>query len=796
MWYENETQTTLLYTEPSQTFMGQSLIFPSTANGRINLAPFQNQNDFRTAGSFSIKEKKEGKRTIGARNPYIFLHCRVTSPETIRRRREISPVNFFPPPMDCRPKRPQTTGFAGRNLRRKLDKDFGETVIDHNIGIRRQVEVLKTCFSDVESSRAAATVAARALCDLAENEENVDLIVRFGAVPALLGYLDLPRSLGHCENGQGLSDHVLEKECAAALGLIAIKPEYQQLIVDAGAIGHVVKLLNRPYVPCGCKAAKSLLRRAADLITHISHENPRIKTIVRTEGCIPPLVKLLNFLDVKVQRAAAGALRTLTFRNDENKNMVVELDALPSLVLMLQSNDPSVHGEAIGAIGNLVHSSPDIKKEVLRAGALQPVIGLLRSTCQETQREAALLLGQFAAPDSDCKAHIAQRGAIPPLLKLLQSPDEHLKEMSAFALGRLAQDTHNQAGIGQSGGIVSLLSLLDMKTGAVQHNAAFALYGLADNEDNVAEFIKAGGVQKLQDGELYAQPVKDCVTRTLKRLENKIQGRVLNQLLYQMRIADKTIQKRIALALAHLCEPEDGKLIFIDNKGLEALMELLDSRNPEHQKSSTEALYKLVTKAASSGPENAAPSSPVQRVFLGEKFVNDPTLSDITFLIDGRQFYAHKICLVASSDTFRALFDGFYKEKDAQNVEIPNIRWEVFELMMRFIYTGTVNITREVAPDLLRAADQYLLEGLKRLCEYTIAQDISVDNISLMYELADAYNASTLRRSCTLFVLEHFDKLMSTKPWFRKFVEDIIPEVRSYVTEVLTRSVHCDQTTV
>jgi hypothetical protein len=31
-------------------------------------------------------------------------------------------------------------------------------------------------------------------------------------------------------------------------------------------------------------------------------------------------------------------------------------------------------------------------------------------------------------------------------------------------------------------------------------------------------------------------------------------------------------------------------------------------------------------------------------------------------------------------------------------------------------------VTSDIAQDLLRAADQYLLEGLKRLCEYAIAQ--------------------------------------------------------------------------
>lgn len=43
-------------------------------------------------------------------------------------------------------------------------------------------------------------------------------------------------------------------------------------------------------------------------------------------------------------------------------------------------------------------------------------------------------------------------------------------------------------------------------------------------------------------------------------------------------------------------------------------------------------------------------------------------------------------------------------------------------LPCRFIYTGSVDIRKEIAQELLIAADQYLLEGLKRLCEFAIAK--------------------------------------------------------------------------
>lgn len=35
-----------------------------------------------------------------------------------------------------------------------------------------------------------------------------------------------------------------------------------------------------------------------------------------------------------------------------------------------------------------------------------------------------------------------------------------------------------------------------------------------------------------------------------------------------MRVGEKSVQRRVALALAHLCAPEDQRTIFIDNNGI------------------------------------------------------------------------------------------------------------------------------------------------------------------------------------------------------------------------------------
>ncbi|KAL1832844.1 hypothetical protein ACET3Z_002495 [Daucus carota] len=697
--------------------------------------------------------------------------------------------------MEKQKKRPEQPSSSGRkSLKRKLEEDFEDDrdvfslTCDQDLllEIRAQVQILENTFSSIEADRASAKRAIHVISEFAKTEEYVNMIVKSGVVPVLVRHLQAPPP--QSDYSPRPYEHEVEKGSAFTLGLLAIKPEHQKLIVDAGALPHLVDLLKRHKNGDNSRAVNGVIRRAADAITNLAHENSSIKTRVRTQGGIPPLVELLEFSDAKVQRAAAGALRTLAFKNDENKNQIVKCNALPTLILMLRSEDAAIHYEAVGVIGNLVHSSPNIKKEVLQAGALQPVIRLLSSCCPESQREAALLLGQFAATDTDCKVHIVQRGAVGPLIEMLQSSDSQLREMSAFALGRLAQDSHNQAGIAHRGGIVPLLNLLDSKIGSLQHNAAFALYGLADNEDNVADLIAVGGVQKLQDGIFLVQPTRDCVAKTLKRLEEKINGRVLNHLLSIMRVAEKSSQRRVALALAHLCSADVQKAIFIDGGGLELLLELIESPNSRHQRAASVALYKLADKALSLSPVDAGPPTPICQVYLGEQFVNNPTLSDVTFLIEGKRFYAHRICLLASSDAFRAMFDGGYREKDAKDIEIPNIRWDVFELMMRYIYTGSVSVDLDVAQDLLRAADQYLLDGLKRLCECAIAKDIAVENVSLMYDLSEAFNAMSLRHACIFFILEKFDEL-SVLPWYSQLISRILPEMNNYFVRALTRNI-------
>ena len=73
-------------------------------------------------------------------------------------------------------------------------------------------------------------------------------------------------------------------ELGALTGLVAILKRYAPLVRDTRISG----------------AGVSLIRRAADAITNMAHENVAIKTRVRVEDGIAPLVSLLDAVDIKV----------------------------------------------------------------------------------------------------------------------------------------------------------------------------------------------------------------------------------------------------------------------------------------------------------------------------------------------------------------------------------------------------------------------------------------------------------------------------------------------------------------
>lgn len=81
----------------------------------------------------------------------------------------------------------------------------------------------------------------------------------------------------------------------------------------------------------------------------------------------------------------------------------------------------------------------------------------------------------------------------------------------------------------------------------------------------------------------------------------------------------------------------------------------------------------------------AIPPSSLLRDLRG--MINNPLLSDVTLVVDGREILANKAILAARCEHFRALFYGGMREQQESKVFISDMNYSILEIVLGYIYT-------------------------------------------------------------------------------------------------------------
>ncbi|XP_037467164.1 BTB/POZ and MATH domain-containing protein 1-like [Triticum dicoccoides] len=149
---------------------------------------------------------------------------------------------------------------------------------------------------------------------------------------------------------------------------------------------------------------------------------------------------------------------------------------------------------------------------------------------------------------------------------------------------------------------------------------------------------------------------------------------------------------------------------------------------------------------------------------LGE-LLRSGTGADVTFLVSGESFAAHKAILAARSPVLMAEFFGKMKERSSRDAEV--------KAMLHFVYTDTVpeladektELVTAMAQHLLAAAERYGLDRPKLICEGRLSCGISVDTAATTLALAEQHNCSLLKAKCLKFIVRTpatLDAVMAT----------------------------------
>lgn len=138
--------------------------------------------------------------------------------------------------------------------------------------------------------------------------------------------------------------------------------------------------------------------------------------------------------------------------------------------------------------------------------------------------------------------------------------------------------------------------------------------------------------------------------------------------------------------------------------------------------------------------------------------VNNDTFSDVTFMVEGRPVYAHKLLLMRCS-YFEALFLGQMREAQMSTIQIDEVRYETFLSILEYLYTDELVFTFHNAMELFEAADRFCIHRLKSMCEKRMLECITVENAAGIFYAADVHSAEMLRQKAKKYILSHWDEV-------------------------------------
>ncbi|CAF1135418.1 unnamed protein product [Adineta steineri] len=137
-------------------------------------------------------------------------------------------------------------------------------------------------------------------------------------------------------------------------------------------------------------------------------------------------------------------------------------------------------------------------------------------------------------------------------------------------------------------------------------------------------------------------------------------------------------------------------------------------------------------------------------------------LCDFRIDVNNKSFLCHKFLLIATSDYFKAMFNGDMSESQSDHVELKGFDKSSIgvESMIDFCYSGLLDITFNNIDELLHAATHLQINHAIDLCSKFLIESCTINNCIDIYKIADLYSLSNVLDIIRLFISKNFLSLM------------------------------------
>ncbi|KAK7088074.1 importin subunit alpha-6-like [Littorina saxatilis] len=279
--------------------------------------------------------------------------------------------------------------------------------------------------------------------------------------------------------------------------------------IATGRSEHVLAIAKAaaPYFITFVSGSSPLLQdQCAWALGNIAGDSIECRQILHSQGCLPPLIKLLESPTPACVRSAAFAISNLIRDLPEIANDAVECGVMPILLQFLQKTDtpPELLCE-VGWVVTYLTNSQDIIAQMVSMGFLPIIVDIIVHTAmtghvQDGEVVTPMLraLGNICSGPDDYSLMACENPRLmPALLRLLECSLSYVAKETVWLMSNMTSDYNVSQSIAYGPILPALLVLLD-KGYDVQVEAMYTLCNMASHGETVCtELVSHGAVAKV-----------------------------------------------------------------------------------------------------------------------------------------------------------------------------------------------------------------------------------------------------------------------------------------------------------
>jgi kelch-like protein 2/3 len=162
-----------------------------------------------------------------------------------------------------------------------------------------------------------------------------------------------------------------------------------------------------------------------------------------------------------------------------------------------------------------------------------------------------------------------------------------------------------------------------------------------------------------------------------------------------------------------------------------------------------------------------------------EELRRQKQLCDVVIHIGTAEFSAHRVILAAASPYFRSMFTGELSESRQQDVTLREVDETAMELLIRFVYIGSIEVSEENVQTLLPAANLLQLTEVRDCCCDFLRKQLDPTNVLGIISFADLHSCRELLNEAQRYARKHFPEVRSSEEFITLPLNSIIELISS-----------------